>query len=489
MKTRKIGLALGIGLFVLATAVMTRSTGPAIAAELAPPHPVMALTSPPAVIFTNPSIGACGTPTYTLVSATFNQGMNPTTINSGAFFVSQGAIPIVGAVDYITISKVAVFYPGASLAPNTMYTATITTGVQNQSGQPLAADVVWTFTTTNDTSPVGEGMHIFWGDLHNHSSYSDGQGTPVDAYATARANGLDFFALTDHSNQLSGAEWQDVLSQANAATIDSQFVGLRGFEFTHPNGHINVFDTDTYVSESDSNYDTFAEFYTWLDSQPTAIGQFNHPYKTETYDWNFNDYAYNVSGAHKMYLRETSSYPSDQYLLSLDTGWSVGAVDNSDTHRADWGRWRYMGLVAPSLTKEAVLEALRARRTFSVADRNSAVVMRANGHWMGSVISNTATINFVITVFDPGPTDPILALVLYDNGVPVTATTLLSSPILYTWTPTIPGSPSHYYYAKAYYDVDGYTSPSYTSPIWTDTSEAPKWNIYLPIIVRDDANR
>lgn len=482
MKPRKIRLALTsalIGLFVLATVVMTRSTGSAVAAEPAPP----------AVIFTNPSIGAGGAPTYTLVSATFNQDMTPTTINSGTFFVSHGAVPIAGAIGYITISKVAVFYPGAPLASNTLYTATITTGVQNQSGQPLATDMVWTFTTTNDTSPVGEGMRIFWGDLHNHSSYSDGQGAPVDAYATARANGLDFFALTDHSSLLTGAEWQDMLSQANAATSDGQFVGLRGFEFTHPKGHINVFDTDTYVLESDSNYDTLEEFYAWLDSQPTAIGQFNHPYKTETYDWNFNDYAYNACGAHKMYLRETDTYPSDQYLLSLNTGWQIGAVNNSDTHRAAWGRWRYMGLVAPDLTKEAVLEALRARRTFSVADRNSALVMRANGRWMGSVISNTATINFTITVVDPDPTDAILALVLYDNGVLVTATAPLSNPSWYTWTPAIPGAPNHYYYVKAYYDVNGYTSPGYTSPIWTDASEAPRWNICLPIIVRNQANR
>ena len=49
--------------------------------------------------------------------------------------------------------KAAVFYPSDPLAPDTTYTATITTGVQNLSGQPLASKKVWTFTTGNGESP------------------------------------------------------------------------------------------------------------------------------------------------------------------------------------------------------------------------------------------------------------------------------------------------------------------------------------------------
>jgi hypothetical protein len=340
--------------------------------------------------------------------------------------------------------------------------------------------VAWTFTTTGGAFPLGEGMSIYFGDLHSHSAYSDGRGTPADAYSTARANGLDFYALTDHSSMLTDEEWQDTLDQANAATIDGQFVGLRGFEFTHPKGHINVFDTETHVRENDLAYDTLAEFYAWLSSQPRAIGQFNHPYKIGDRDWNFDDFFYHAAADDKMFLCEVPVFQPDQYLLSLNKGWQVGALGNSDTHEADWGRSRLMGLVAPDLTKDALLEALRARRTFSVYQRNFAVVLQANGAWMGSVLSNTATIHFTIAAYNPDLTDRLRALVLYDNGVPVTRTVPLSNSVWTTWTPSIAGSAGHYYYAKASHG----SFPAYTSPVWTDRSEIPRRDAFLPLVIR-----
>ena len=458
---------------------------PALCRDAMSPTGVSASSWTPTIIFTNPPVDARAVPTYTLVSATFNQNLDPSTVNSSTFRISQAGAAVVGSVSYITVSRAAVFHPSIPLTPDSPYTATVTTGVRNLSGVPMSEDMVWNFTTTDGTSPLGNGMHIYIGDLHSHSGYSDGQGAPADAYATARANGLDFFALTDHSSLLTEEEWQDTLDQANATSIDGQFVGLRGFEFSHPKGHINVFDTDTMVREDDPAYDTLPEFYAWLAAQPTAIGQFNHPYKGAGLDWNFGDFAYDVAADEKMCLRETNVYPSDQYLLGLDAGWHLGAIDNSDTHGPDWGRWRYMGIVAPSLTREAVLEALRDRRTFSMYSWNFALVMQANGSWMGSGISNTATINFTVIAYDPDPdpTEPVLTLVLYDNGVPVRATTPLSQSALYIWTPSVAGSPGHYYYVKAYRDVGGWSMPAYTSPVWTDDSEIPSWIIHIPSIM------
>jgi hypothetical protein len=414
---------------------------------------------------------------------TFDQDIDPGTIDGSTFFVNRGTATLSGTTGYIAASKVAVFYPSAPLAPNGAYTATVATGVQTLSGEPLAEDVVWTFSTTDGSSPLGDGMSLYFGDLHSHSAYSDGQGAPADAFSTARANGLDFFALTDHSSQLANAEWQDVLDQANAETVDGVFVGLRGFEFTHPKGHINIYGTDDYVWEGDPAYDTLGEFYLWLAAQSTAVGQFNHPIKAAGYDWNFDDFAYDAAADGKMQLRETFVYPPEQYLLSLDQGWHVGALYNSDTHRADWGRWRRAGVVAQSLTRDAILEALRARRTFSASDRSFSVVMQANGSWMGSVISNTATIDFSITAYNPNPAAGAFTLTLHDNGVMVAAVMAQAGPIWHTWTPSIPGSPNHYYYVKAHPDADSRSTPAYTSPIWTDASEIPIWDTYLPTVI------
>ncbi len=492
-----------LGVFMLGLLLTTRIPQPVTAAEPTPtPTPVidepaglpcrleLGQDCTPADLpefvgpRTNPLLGAREVPTYTLISATFDREMNSDTLNSDTFYVTQGAARIVGAVRFIQVSKIAIFEPTVPLRPNTTYTATLTVAVQDLRGESLPENRVWSFTTISGPARLGQGitligaessgpaMQVYFGDLHSHSSYSDGQGTPAEAFATARASGIDFFALTEHDFMLTEAEWQDVLAQAATATLEGQFVAVPGFEYSNHKGHINVFDSETFVQRNDPNYDTLAEFYAWLVAHPTAFGQFNHPMKNELYDWNFNDFAFSSAVDQKIVLQELET--ADQFFLSLNKGWHLGTLKNHDTHQADWGCCPWMGLVASNLTRSAVLEALRARRTFFVSpsDSNLAVVMQANGYWMGSAIPNTTAINFVVNVYDPDPKGRSLRLILYDNGLPVDSTTLASA-TSYTWRPTVPGSLGHYYYVEAFYS--GWLFPAYSSPIWVErppTAEA-----------------
>lgn len=494
-----------VGLCVLALLAVPQAAKPAIASQPTPTPGATRVIRPPAglldapcrlepgmdcdfiqesvaaaalsrsMLRTNPLVDARGVPTHTLISITFDRDMDSGTINRNTFSVSQGTLGLEGTIRYIAASKMAVFYPDEPLMPDTMYTARVTSGVRDLSGEHLAADVVWSFTTSSGISPLAAAgisssrgsMNIYFGDLHSHSGYSDGQGTPADAFATARANGLDFFALTDHAFMLTAVEWQDMRNQAVAATIDGVFVGLRGFEFTHAKGHINVFETETFVDRDDPSYQSLEDFYAWLVVQPAAIAQFNHPEKNDVRDWNFNDFAYHAAADHKIVLRELST--PEQYFLSLDSGWHLGTLLNSDTHEADWGSRPRMGLIAPSLTRAAVLEALRARRTFFVPpfNPNFALVIQANGYWMGSAVPVTDTLHFTVTAHDPDPPGSVLRLALYDNGVQVAAMTLPPS-VSYTWTPTISGVLGHYIYAEAHYPDWWYPAYAYSSPIWVE---------------------
>ncbi len=434
---------------------------------------------------TNPAIGASDVPTYTLVSVTFDREMDVNTINNDTFQVSQGDARLSGSIRYIGISRMAVFYPDTPLALQTTYTARVTGEVRDRSGQPLAEELAWSFTTTSGESPLrgvmaaaddvaAADMNIYFGDLHSHTGYSDGprDSTPADAFATARGNGIHFFATTDHDIMLTQAEWADTLAQANAATVNGAFIALRGFEFTHAKGHLNVFETDTFVRGDDPAYANLGNFYTWLVNQPAALAQFNHPVKNASRDENFNDFAFYPAADQKIVLRELSN--AEQFFLSLNAGWHLGTLLNSDTHWANWGCCPLMGVVAPALTREAILEALRARRTFFVSpdDRNLALVLQANGYWMGSAIPNTATINFVITAHDPDPKGQPLRLALYDNGVRVASSTVLPSSQTYRWTPAVTGRLGHYYYAEAY--RDGWHFPAYSSPIWVERPPVAK---------------
>jgi hypothetical protein len=96
----------------------------------------------PAVVSDTPADGACPN---AAVTATFNEAMNPATINASTLTLSPGA---TGTVTYATSSETATFTPSAALELNTAYTATVTTGAQDLLGDALASNFTWTFSTT-----------------------------------------------------------------------------------------------------------------------------------------------------------------------------------------------------------------------------------------------------------------------------------------------------------------------------------------------------
>jgi hypothetical protein len=117
--------------------------------------------APPKIISTNPANGAVNVPINQKVSATFNKAMNPATITTTTFTLTgPGATAVAGAVMYDPASNTAIFAPTVNLAPNTLFTATVTTGAQDAAGNALVAGPVpnpWTFTTgatANLTAPT-----------------------------------------------------------------------------------------------------------------------------------------------------------------------------------------------------------------------------------------------------------------------------------------------------------------------------------------------
>jgi hypothetical protein len=103
------------------------------------------ITSAPAVVSTVPANGALNVPIGQVLSATFSETMNTSTISATTFTVTAGGVAVPGTVTYSGL--VATFTPTASLAYSTVYTATITTGATSVAGTPLATNYVWTFTT------------------------------------------------------------------------------------------------------------------------------------------------------------------------------------------------------------------------------------------------------------------------------------------------------------------------------------------------------
>jgi len=74
--------------------------------------------------------------------------------------------------------------------------------------------------------------HWYRGDLHCHTHHSDGQQAVAELAAAARAQGLDFIAITDH-NTIS--HWHEMAAQASPTVIL-----IPGQEVTTYKGHANV---------------------------------------------------------------------------------------------------------------------------------------------------------------------------------------------------------------------------------------------------------
>jgi hypothetical protein len=116
----------------------------------------------PTVVSTDPINGATGVPLNKIISANFSSLMEPSTINGTSFLLKQGTSTIAGTVGYTGVT--ATFTPTAALSANTLYTATITTAAKNVSGNALANNYVWTFTTSGtSTASPDLGSAAFFG--------------------------------------------------------------------------------------------------------------------------------------------------------------------------------------------------------------------------------------------------------------------------------------------------------------------------------------
>jgi Bacterial Ig-like domain len=82
-------------------------------------------TTPPTVSFTVAANGATGVAINQKIAATFSEPMDPVTITTATFTLEERSTPVAGMVSYTGVT--ATFNPLSALAPNTPYTAKMTT--------------------------------------------------------------------------------------------------------------------------------------------------------------------------------------------------------------------------------------------------------------------------------------------------------------------------------------------------------------------------
>lgn len=103
----------------------------------------------PTVTLTNPADKDTNVAVNTVVTATFSEPMDPSTINDTSFILMDGAVAVTGVVTYNGL--IATFTPSTNLDSNTLYSATISTNAKNIVGTSLSNNYDWSFTTVSDT--------------------------------------------------------------------------------------------------------------------------------------------------------------------------------------------------------------------------------------------------------------------------------------------------------------------------------------------------
>lgn len=238
--------------------------------------------------------------------------------------------------------------------------------------------------------PSWHGYRAYMGDLHAHTSYSDGAGPPELAYARARQAGLHFLALTDHGYMLRENEWSALRSVANDATVPGGFLALAGFEWTHSSeGHIVVLGTKDLATKDGPETADVASLRSWLAAHEGSLGIVAHPGLGGTYPGQRPA----SEGSSTLLLQEVLNGSGtggrvfqEELLTAWRNGWHVFPTSGSDTHDWLWGSGSTTrtGVWADDLTEQSLLGALAAGRVFASQDSDAIIGWSCGDSWMGS---------------------------------------------------------------------------------------------------------
>lgn len=116
----------------------------------------------PVILVTDPLSNATGVPVTTIISASFSEDLDASTVNASSFSLVGPLGPVPGTVSYG--AKAVFFTPNAALEPPSQplgpgsYTASISGSVADLSGNPLGVNYSWSFVTVDQTPPQVVGI-------------------------------------------------------------------------------------------------------------------------------------------------------------------------------------------------------------------------------------------------------------------------------------------------------------------------------------------
>jgi len=400
--------------------------------------------------------------------------------------------------------------------------AVCTGGAKYLTTNPLTANATTTAIATNN---------YYFGNLHAHSSYSDGNVDntaliPSNDYAYAKNSlCMDFLGISEHNHLMNVSNYQPGLNQAAAATT-ANFLALYGMEYgvISNGGHVLIYGSNQLIGWTNNNYNIYVPQSNYIGT-PESTGvtglfrtinninnQLGNPAFASFAHPDFADYnnlaniPYNATADSATIGCAVASGPAfstntlysdppnamaylGYYNRMLSKGYHIGPFMDHDSHYTNFGRSsnNRLAVMASDLTSSSFYAAMKARRFYATEDCDTRVKFTINNQLMGSI--NTATTAPAISIYAIDPTNPtaiptikIMYGVLGTGATPVQ----LTSGSGYTFSyidNTLAIGATGYYYA----DISIAGNRTITSPIWyTKANPVPVTLISFNAIVNNN---
>ncbi len=248
-----------------------------------------------------------------------------------------------------------------------------------------------------DVSTKGD-FGLYFGGIHGHSELSDGRGNTDEYYTYARdVQGLDFASFGDHCEPWlvyltpPGTQAKKIIDATNKYYEPEKFATLLGYEWESGDkyGHKNVYfrhneeGTPFLGFHSPETSDPGRMFEYYRNKQAIIIP--HHVKYNGRTDWSFrDDEVQRLAEVHSHWGNGEKGGPHS-IQSALAQGHRLGIVCGTDNHAGQGqpGHGYIVAVRASELTREAVFDALWARRCYGTTGVRIILDFELNGHLMG----------------------------------------------------------------------------------------------------------